>query len=387
MQRAVRNLGREGLAATAISAVDTAIWDLKARLLGLPLFALLGSYRDAVPIYGSGGFTTYCDRQLARAARGLGRRATAAPWVKMKIGTQPRAGPAPGRGREAAIGEGHLFVDANGAYGCKQALALAQRLCAKQEVGWFEEPVSSDDLPGLRAIRRRAPAGMEIAAGEYGYTVDYFRTMLQAQARRRAAGGRDPLRRHHRLPAGRGAVRGAPHRSLRSLRAGAASPRRLRGAAAAPSRMVSRSRAHRAHAVRRRAVPRDGAIRPDLSRPGHGLDVQAPGCGALCGLGSAMSKPERARSAADSRTRTGGRCAGRELLRQRRRAIARPVARQSRPVGDARRATSADGRARHAGSTAPRACLATSVLVDSASSTIAARSRTRRCSRRWSFPH
>jgi len=58
MQRKVRNLGRAGLTATAISAVDAALWDLKAKLLDLPLASLLGRFRDEVPIYGSGGFTT-----------------------------------------------------------------------------------------------------------------------------------------------------------------------------------------------------------------------------------------------------------------------------------------------------------------------------------------
>ena len=64
MQRAVRNLGREGLAATAISAVDVALYDLKARILDVPLATLLGAYREAIPIYGSGGFTTYSDDEL-----------------------------------------------------------------------------------------------------------------------------------------------------------------------------------------------------------------------------------------------------------------------------------------------------------------------------------
>ena len=76
MQRAVRNMGREGLAATAISAVDLALWDLKAKLLGLPLALLLGRYRDAVPIYGSGGFTTYTDERIARRSSRAGSSMT-----------------------------------------------------------------------------------------------------------------------------------------------------------------------------------------------------------------------------------------------------------------------------------------------------------------------
>ena len=91
MQRAVRNMGREGLAATAISAIDTALWDLKAKLLDLPLALLLGRYREAVPIYGSGGFTTYSDGQLRDQLSGWVER-DGCRWVKMKVGTDPAAG-------------------------------------------------------------------------------------------------------------------------------------------------------------------------------------------------------------------------------------------------------------------------------------------------------
>src|SRR5207248_1073491 len=81
-----------------------------------------------------------------------------------------------------AIGpEAQLYVDANGAYTRKQALAQAE---AFAEIGviWFEEPVSSDDLDGLRLLRDRSPAGIRIAAGEYGYDLFYFRRMLEAGA-------------------------------------------------------------------------------------------------------------------------------------------------------------------------------------------------------------
>ncbi len=180
MQRAVRNLGREGLAATAISAVDAALHDLKARLLDVPLASLLGCYRNAVPIYGSGGFTTYSDAELRDQLAGWVAR-DGCRFVKMKIGSQPKDDARRVALAKDAIGGATLFVDANGAYSVQQALRLAERF-ADQEVGWFEEPVSSDDLRGLRAMRERAPAGMEIAAGEYAYTIDYVRTMLESGA-------------------------------------------------------------------------------------------------------------------------------------------------------------------------------------------------------------
>jgi L-alanine-DL-glutamate epimerase-like enolase superfamily enzyme len=179
MQNAVRNMGRDGLAATAISAIDGALWDLKAKLHDLPLCLLLGRYRDSCPVYGSGGFTTYSDDELRDQFAGW--TAEGCRWVKMKIGTHPEQDLHRVATAKAAIGERTLFVDANGAYTAKQALAFAD-MFAEQRVGWFEEPVSSDDLEGLQILRSGAPACMEIAAGEYGYDIDYFRRMLNAGA-------------------------------------------------------------------------------------------------------------------------------------------------------------------------------------------------------------
>lgn len=181
MQRAVRNLGREGLSATAISAVDSALYDLKAKLLGIPLVHLLGAYRESIPIYGSGGFTTYSDDEIADQLGGWVCK-QGCRFVKMKVGSEPARDPHRVDVARRAIGDrADLFVDANGAYTAKQALDLAARF-AGRGVTWFEEPVSSDDLEGLRTIRVGVPPGMEIAAGEYAYTGDYVRSMLESQA-------------------------------------------------------------------------------------------------------------------------------------------------------------------------------------------------------------
>lgn len=179
MWRALRNLGQPGLAACAISAVDVALWDLKAKLLDLPLVHLLGAQRASVPVYGSGGFTNYSLEQLAEQLGGWA--AAGMRQVKMKVGTEPAADLARVRAARAAIGETGLFVDANGAYGRKQALRQAEAF-AGEGVSWFEEPVSSNDLEGLRLLRDRAPAGMAIAAGEYAYRGADFRALVQAGA-------------------------------------------------------------------------------------------------------------------------------------------------------------------------------------------------------------
>ena len=180
MVHSIRNLGRPGICSMAISAVDTALWDLKARLLDLPLVTLLGQIRDALPIYGSGGFTNYSDDQLQNQLRGWAEQSI--PAVKMKIGRNAAADRKRVAAAREAIGERLcLFVDANGGYSRKEALTQA-RAFETYNVTWFEEPVSSGDLEGLRFIRDRVPDGMEVAAGEYGYDLNYFRRMLDAGA-------------------------------------------------------------------------------------------------------------------------------------------------------------------------------------------------------------
>ncbi len=201
MVEAIRNLGRPGIASMAIAAVDAALWDVKARLLDLPLVTLLGAARESVPVYGSGGFTSSAPEHLqhqlgAWVARGI-------PRVKMKIGRHPAEDPSRVRAAREAIGpDTELFVDANGAYTRKQALAMAERF-AGYGVTWFEEPVPSDDLEGLRLMRDRAPAGMEIAAGEYGPP------HARGWCGRRVASRCITLRRDHRLFAGWRALRSA----------------------------------------------------------------------------------------------------------------------------------------------------------------------------------
>jgi len=184
MARACRNLGRSGLVACAISAVDIALWDLKARLLDIPLASLFGQVRPDAPIYGSGGFTTYDEAATtAQLERWVG------PWgiprVKIKIGESWGSEPGRDLARVAltrrVVGDGvDVFVDANGGYGRKQAVRMGREFHDKHGVVWFEEPVSSDDLDGLREVRNNCSA--DVTAGEYGYRLDYFAKMIDAGA-------------------------------------------------------------------------------------------------------------------------------------------------------------------------------------------------------------
>jgi L-alanine-DL-glutamate epimerase-like enolase superfamily enzyme len=176
----MRNDGSRGIASMAISSLDVALWDLKAKLLGISVVDLLGICHTGVAVYGSGGFTTYNDDQLASQLSGWVAQGLRS--VKIKIGADKTADVERVHLSREVIGpDTALFVDANGAYTSRIAISFAVKF-AESDVTWFEEPVSSDDLAGLRRVRDSAPGEMEIAAGEYGYDALYFRHMLQARS-------------------------------------------------------------------------------------------------------------------------------------------------------------------------------------------------------------
>src|SRR5688572_13266532 len=272
MTRAIRNQGRPGISSMAIAAVDAALWDVKARLLDLPLVALIGAVRESVPVYGSGGFTSYSIDRLQRQLAGWVERGIGA--VKMKVGRVPTDDDRRVRSAREAIGDqAGLFVDANGAYSARQAIAHAESF-ADSRVTWFEEPVSSDDLEGLRSVRDRAPARMDITAGEYGYDLYYFRRMLEA-------GAVDVLQADATRCAGItgflqvGALCDAYNVPLSSHTASALHVH--------PCCAVARVR-HVEHFHDHERIERmlfdgcpelvDGSLRPDLSRPGFGIELK-----------------------------------------------------------------------------------------------------------------
>ncbi len=272
MVRSIRNLGRPGVGSMAVSAVDGALWDLKAKLLDASLLSLLGASNDSVPVYGSGGFTSYPVDRLQKQLAGWVEAGIQA--VKMKIGTHPEADVGRvGAAREAIGDDAQLYVDANGAYTRKQALAQAVEF-ERLGVVWFEEPVTSDDLEGLRLIRDRAPAGMNIAAGEYGYDLWYFRRMLEA-------GAVDVLQADATRCAGiTGFLRAAALTESRSLDLSAHCAPSLHAAVCCSiSRPWPLEYFHDHVRIEHLffdgvITPRGGRLYPDRSRPGLGLELK-----------------------------------------------------------------------------------------------------------------
>jgi L-alanine-DL-glutamate epimerase-like enolase superfamily enzyme len=183
MARSLRNVGRPGAGAMALSAVDIALWDLKARLLGLPLADLLGRAQPGVHIYGSGGFTSYDERQTRDQLTGWVER-DGIPRVKIKIGqsrgTDERRDLRRIKLARAIIGpDTELYVDANGGYTTGQAVRVAAQM-ADFGVTWFEEPVSSQDLAGLAAVRRQVRP--DVTAGEYSWSLADSARLIEAGA-------------------------------------------------------------------------------------------------------------------------------------------------------------------------------------------------------------
>ncbi len=171
-----------------------------------------------------------------------------------------------------------MFVDANGAYSRKQAIAQAE-IFTEYNVSWFEEPVSSDDLEGLRLVRDRAPAAMDIAAGEYGYDIFYFRRML-------AAGAVDVQQADITRCGGVTGILQVAHCAKRiTCRFPATPPRRsipTSGCAIPAFRNLEYFHDHvRIERMFFDGFPQlvNGELRPDLSRPGIGLELKTRRCG------------------------------------------------------------------------------------------------------------
>jgi L-alanine-DL-glutamate epimerase-like enolase superfamily enzyme len=271
MAVALRNAGRPGIGFCALSAVDRALWDLKARLVGLPLVDLVGRAREEAPLYGSGGFTSYSlDRIREQLARWVEQ---GIPRVKMKVSREPERDPERLDAARAAVGDDvELYVDSNGALDRKAAVRWAERFAREWGVTWHEEPVSSADFEGLRIVRDRAP--LDVAAGEYAYVPADFRNLVEnncvdcLQADVTRCGGITGFLRAGSLAAAFGLELSAHCAPSMSVAACCAVP---------AFRHLEWFHDH----VRLEPLlfdgvlePVDGALRPDRSRPGNGLELK-----------------------------------------------------------------------------------------------------------------
>ena len=187
---AVRGVGRKGLAFCAISAVDVALWDLKAKFFEVPLYQLLGPYTEKVPIYGSGGWTHFNLDELLAEQTGYVDRGMKS--VKMKVGKDFGQSEQEDIERLAATREAvgddiEILIDANNGYYAKQAIRMAKAF-EPYRVGWFEEPVLADDIEGLAAVARAID--IPVATGEHEYTKLALRSDRSRRGRHRSAGRR-----------------------------------------------------------------------------------------------------------------------------------------------------------------------------------------------------
>jgi L-alanine-DL-glutamate epimerase-like enolase superfamily enzyme len=271
MGRLLRNIGRPGLGFMALSAVDIALWDLRARLLGQPLVEVLGGVRDEAAVYGSGGFTSYSLERLAEQLAGWVTEGI--PRVKIKLGRNPDDDPERLDAARVAIGDTtELYVDANGAFDRDEALEWARRYAQDWNVTWFEEPVSSADFAGLRYVREHAP--LEVAAGEYGFVPADFRNLLEAQAV-------DCLQVDVTRCGGyTGFLNAAGLAEQYGLQVSAhCGPQASAHVCCAVPHFRHIEYFHDHVRVERELFdgvlePRDGALRPDRSRAGHGLELK-----------------------------------------------------------------------------------------------------------------
>jgi L-alanine-DL-glutamate epimerase-like enolase superfamily enzyme len=276
MARAVRNIGREGIAAMAISAVDIALWDLEARLLGCPVTTLLGRVRRDVPVYGSGGFTSYDEQQTRRQLSGWVEK-DRIPRVKIKIGeawggNERRDLERVALARDVIGPDAELFVDANGAYSTGQAVRVARQL-ADYGVTWFEEPVSSDDLAGLAVVRSQVLP--DVAAGEYSWS-------LAGSARLIDSGAVDCLQLDVTRCGGISEfLRGAALAAASNLQVSAhCAPNLHAHAAAAIPNLRHVEYFHDHQRIEQMFFdgaldPHGGVLTPDPARPGFGMELKA----------------------------------------------------------------------------------------------------------------
>ncbi|MDH3500490.1 MAG: mandelate racemase/muconate lactonizing enzyme family protein, partial [Acidimicrobiia bacterium] len=167
---------RGGIGAWALSAIDIALWDIVAKVAGLPLITLLGGFRRTVPVYGSGGWHTLSDAELIEEAQAFIAQGITA--YKYKTGTD--------RDRHRTellrteLGEDIvLLADANQRFNVREAVEHSKML-ADYGVAWLEEPVLADSIDDLAEVAAASP--VPIAAGENAYFRWEFRELVDRRA-------------------------------------------------------------------------------------------------------------------------------------------------------------------------------------------------------------
>ncbi|MCO5090377.1 mandelate racemase/muconate lactonizing enzyme family protein [Bosea sp. (in: a-proteobacteria)] len=174
----LRGVGRKGLMYCALSAVDIALWDLKGKITGLPLYRLLGGNRTRVPVYASGGWTSYSDEELVAEMKGMVSRGFRT--IKFKLGYEGGRNPRRDvqrvrKVREAVGPDIDLLVDANNCFDAATAIQLANNI-REYDIMLFEEPVFADDIPGLARFKRGTD--IPLGTGEHEYTKFGLRDLL-----------------------------------------------------------------------------------------------------------------------------------------------------------------------------------------------------------------
>ena len=163
----------------ALAAVDTALWDLRCRKAGLPLHVMAGGAQERVRLYTTEGGWLHLDTQVL-VDDALKAQADGFGGCKIKIGRPIHEDVARLGAVRAAVGGGfEIFTDANQAFTVDQAIRRARHYEAA-DIGWFEEPLTADDLNGH--VRLSQSTSIPIAVGESLYSPLHFREYLQAGA-------------------------------------------------------------------------------------------------------------------------------------------------------------------------------------------------------------
>jgi L-alanine-DL-glutamate epimerase-like enolase superfamily enzyme len=178
----LRGVGRKGLMLCALSAVDIAIWDLKGKLIGLPLYKLFGGCKTRIPVYASGGWTSYEDDLLVSDMKRM--VADGYNMLKFKVGVEGGANPARDVKRvekvRNAVGENiGLMLDANNCWDAATAVQFANSV-REFNIMFLEEPVPADDIVGLTRYKRCTD--IPLATGEHEYTKFGARELVRNEA-------------------------------------------------------------------------------------------------------------------------------------------------------------------------------------------------------------